>query len=153
MRNKDWFTLNRPNDFSMISLEAGWLWMMWTLRLQYVAQWQRVRLPVPETREVGLIPESGRSPWNRKWQPTPIFLLRKFHGQRSLEGFSPWGRKELNTTEHTCARVHTHTCAHTQHVFQNMVLDHLIQNHLGCLLKEFRFQAPDWEFFLFVLFS
>ena len=30
-------------------------------------------------------------PWSRKWQPTPVFLLGKFHGQRSLVGSSPWG--------------------------------------------------------------
>ena len=40
-------------------------------------------------------------PWRRKWQPTPVFLPGKFHGQRSLAGYSPWSRKELNTTEHT----------------------------------------------------
>ena len=30
--------------------------------------------------------------WRRKWQPTPVFLPGKFHGQRSLVGCSPWGR-------------------------------------------------------------
>ena len=35
----------------------------------------------------------------RKWQPTPEFLSGKFQGQRSLAGYSPWGRKELDTTE------------------------------------------------------
>ena len=38
-------------------------------------------------------------PWRRKRQPTPVFLLGKSHGQRSLAGYSPWGYKELNTTE------------------------------------------------------
>ena len=32
-------------------------------------------------------------------QPTPVFLPRKFHGQRSLVGYSPWGCKESDTTE------------------------------------------------------
>ena len=32
-------------------------------------------------------------PWKRKWQPTPVFLPGKFYGQRSLVGYSPWGRK------------------------------------------------------------
>ena len=41
-------------------------------------------------------------PCNRKWQPTPVFLPGKFHGQRSLAGYSPWGHKELDMTEHTC---------------------------------------------------
>ena len=31
--------------------------------------------------------------WRRKWQPTPVFLPEKSHGQRSLEGYSPWGHK------------------------------------------------------------
>ena len=38
-------------------------------------------------------------PWGRKWQPTSVLLPRKFHGLRSLVGYSPWGRKELDTTE------------------------------------------------------
>ena len=37
--------------------------------------------------------------WRRKWQPTPVFLPWKFHGLRSLVGYSPWGRKESDTTE------------------------------------------------------
>ena len=31
--------------------------------------------------------------------PTPVFLPGEFHGQRSLVGSSPWGRKELDRTE------------------------------------------------------
>ena len=38
-------------------------------------------------------------PWRRKWQPTPVLLPRKSHGQRSLVGYSPWGSKELDMTE------------------------------------------------------
>ena len=34
-----------------------------------------------------------------KGQPTPVLLPGKFHGQRSLVGYSPWGRKESDTTE------------------------------------------------------
>ena len=37
--------------------------------------------------------------WKRKWQPTPVFLLGKSHGRRNLVGYSPWGRKESDTTE------------------------------------------------------
>ena len=39
-----------------------------------------------------------KSPWRREWQPTPVlvFLLGKFHGQRSLVGCSPWSCKELD---------------------------------------------------------
>ena len=45
-------------------------------------------------------------PWRRKWQPTPVFLPRKSHGQRSLVGYSPWCRKEWDMTEWT---EHAHT--------------------------------------------
>ena len=38
-------------------------------------------------------------PWRRKWQPTPIFLPGKSHGQRSLAGCSPWGCKELDMND------------------------------------------------------
>ena len=44
-------------------------------------------------------PRVGKIPWRREWQPTPVFLHGKFHGQRSLAGYSPWGRKESDTTE------------------------------------------------------
>ena len=37
--------------------------------------------------------------WRRKWQPIPVFLLGKSHGQRSLMGYSPWNYKESDTTE------------------------------------------------------
>ena len=40
-------------------------------------------------------------PWRRKWQPTPVFLPRKFHGQRSLTGYGPCGHKESDTPGHT----------------------------------------------------
>ena len=33
----------------------------------------------------------GKIPWRRKWQPTPVLLPGKFHGPRSLAGYSPWG--------------------------------------------------------------
>ena len=36
----------------------------------------------------------------RKWQPTPVFLPGKFHGQMSLTDYSLWDCKDLNTTEH-----------------------------------------------------
>ena len=39
-------------------------------------------------------PWVGNIPWRRKWQPNPVFLPGKFHGQRSLVSYSPWGHKE-----------------------------------------------------------
>ena len=45
--------------------------------------------------DVGSIPGSGL----RKWQPAPVFLPGKFHGQRSLVGYIPWGCEESDTTK------------------------------------------------------
>ena len=41
----------------------------------------------------------GSVSWRRKWQPTPVFLPGKFLRWRRLMGYSPGGRKELDTTE------------------------------------------------------
>ena len=42
-----------------------------------------------DRRDSGSIPGSGRSPWKRKWQLTPVLLPRESHGQRSLVAYSP----------------------------------------------------------------
>ena len=41
---------------------------------------------------------AGKISWRRKWQPTPVYLPDKSHGQRSLAG--PWGLKASDTVEH-----------------------------------------------------
>ena len=41
-----------------------------------------------DARDAGLIPGLGRFPWRRKWQPIPVFLPGKFHGWKSLVGYS-----------------------------------------------------------------
>ena len=41
----------------------------------------------------------GKIPWRREWLPMPVFLPGKFHGQRSLAGYSPWNCKTLDVTE------------------------------------------------------
>ena len=40
-------------------------------------------------------------PWRNAKQPTPAFLPGESHGQRTLESYSPWDRKELDTNEAT----------------------------------------------------
>ena len=39
----------------------------------------------------------GNISWSKKWQPAPVFLPGKFHGQRSLAGYNPWSHKESDT--------------------------------------------------------
>ena len=65
-----------------------------------------VKNPPADAGDLGSIPGFGRSPGGGKWQPTLLYLPEKSHGQRSLEGYSPKGCKEANTTE----RLSTHTC-------------------------------------------
>ena len=45
-------------------------------------------------------------PWSWKWQLALIFLPGIFYGQRSLMGYSLWGRKELDTTEWLSTHAH-----------------------------------------------
>ena len=52
-------------------------------------------------KRCGFNPSVGKIPWGRKWQATLVFLPGKSHGQRSLVGYSPWGCKESDRTEHT----------------------------------------------------
>ena len=52
-------------------------------------------------RRPGFGPWVGNIPLSRKWQPTPVFLSGKSHGQRSLESYSPWVLTEMDMTEAT----------------------------------------------------
>ena len=54
---------------------------------------------LPEMQETRVQSLGWNIPWKRELQPTPVFLPGKFHGQRSLAGYSPWGGKEGHTTE------------------------------------------------------
>ena len=51
-------------------------------------------------------PWVGKIPWRRKWQPTPVSLSGKSHGQRRLVGYSPWGCRELGMTEQRSTHCH-----------------------------------------------
>ena len=72
-------------------------------------------------RRYGFNPLLRKILWRRKWKPTPAFLPGASRGQRSITwteapgtGFSPWGCKELDMTEHT------HTCTHTHKIFSGL---------------------------------
>ena len=67
----------------------------------------------------------GKIPWRRKWQATPVFLPGESHRQRSLAGYSPQGRKELDTTEWL-----THTeLAYQYYSFKKYSLLHHLKNN------------------------
>ena len=61
-------------------------------RISLVAQRQRIYL---QCRRHRFNPWVGQIPWRRKWQPIPMFLPGKSHGQRSLVGYSPWDLKRV----------------------------------------------------------
>ena len=52
-----------------------------------------------QSRRPRFDPWVGKICWRRKWPPTPVFWPGEFHGERSLAGYSPWGRKEQDTAE------------------------------------------------------
>ena len=93
-------------------------------------------------------------PWRRKWQPTPVFLPGKFHGQRSLAGCRPWGRKESDTAEwlstHTDIRLAGEDgglkCSHGEGKCLALLL-HLLVSENACK------KCPDFYFFLKSIFS
>ena len=60
---------------------------------------QTVKASAYNAGDPGSILWVGKIPWRRKWQPSPILVPGKSQGPRSLVGYSPWGRKESDTTE------------------------------------------------------
>ena len=89
------------------------------MRAHIVAQLVKNRPAVQETRVRSL---GWEDPWKRKWQPTPVSLLGKFLGRRSLVCYSPWSCKEWDTTKrlyfHFFTFFHfTHTCPSGNHLF------------------------------------
>ena len=80
----------------------------WVSGFLGLPKWRSGKEPSCQCRGF-LDPWSRKIFWRRKWQSTPVFLPGKSNGQRSLAGYSPWGHKELDTTEHTRAYTHTHT--------------------------------------------
>ena len=67
----------------------------------YIPRWPRGEesANAGDARDTGLIPGLERSPG--VGNSNPVFLPGKFHGQRSLTGYCPWGHKESDTAEHT----------------------------------------------------
>ena len=64
-----------------------------------VPRWLSGKESACQCRRHEFNPWVGKMPWSRKWQPTPVFLPGKSHGQRSLVDYSPRGRGESDTTK------------------------------------------------------
>ena len=87
----------------------------------------------------GFSPWVRKIPWNRRWKPTPVFLPKKSHGQRSLAGYSPQECEELDMAEHT----HTYTeyCFLTHGPFSDFT-KHPINIFYSKSKKKKKFSAP-----------
>ena len=71
-------------------------------------------LAIAGDMRLGFTPWVGKTLWRREWQPAPVFLSGKFHGQRSLAGYSPRSHKESDMTEATL-----HACINITHIFMH----------------------------------
>ena len=82
----------------------------------------------------GFYPLAGKIPWKRKWHPTPVFLPGKFHDQRSLVGYSPWGCKDSGTTEHLSTHQPTWPNWHLKNITKHTLqvnMEHLLRSYSG----------------------
>ena len=75
-------------------------------------------------------------PWSRKWQPTPVFLPGKFHGLKSLEGYNPWVRKELDMIEPLSTHIHL------SDTMLSIYLDMGVLDTVSIVIVELEFQLP-----------
>ena len=92
----DW--INVPFNYGHIPVET--LERRFTFIVSgFLVQASLVVETVKNLQETGFESWFGKIPWRRAWQPTPVFLPRESHGQRSLAGCSPWGRKESGMSE------------------------------------------------------
>ena len=112
MNVQGWFPLGltgliscSPEDTeSLLQNHSSKALVFWHLAFCMLPTWLSGKESACQYRNHRYDPWIAKIPWRRKWQPTPVFLPGKFHGQRSLVGYSPWGNKESDMTEHS-----THT--------------------------------------------
>ena len=122
---------------------------------------QKVKKPSLNVGRSGFNPWVQTIPCRRKWQPTPVFLLGEFHGQRSLAGYSPWGSQTWLSNQHS----HIHitylriwTVYLVFHQLSRTAYCHSIQTYNGektlqmCLNYKWRYSTLSfqWKLILFL---
>ena len=103
-RQKKWQRMRRLDGITdALDMNLGNFGRWWGTgksdMLQFMGSW-RVGHYL-KTKQTARNLQCYSSLWRRQWQPTPVFLPGEICGQRSLAGYSPWGCKESDTTEHT----------------------------------------------------
>ena len=71
--------------------------------------WLSGKKSASQSKRCRFDPWVEKMPWKRKWQPTPVSLPGKSHGQRSLVGYSSWGHKRVRhdlATKQQCVPVY-----------------------------------------------
>ena len=98
IKAKSFLIVRKPNKtiFFLKSLFTLWQIYMADIGLPW---WLRGYSVCLQCGRPGFDSWVGKIPWRSKWQATPLFLPRESHGQRSLMGYSPQGRKESDMTE------------------------------------------------------
>ena len=87
-------------------------------------------------------------PWRRKWQPTPVFLPGKSHGQRNPVGYSPQGRKESDMTEQLhFMRVAESLCCSPETITALLISYTPIQNKKKKVKKNFRYGKTEHKIY------
>ena len=91
-----------PRNWTRVSCLAGGFFTNWATREARSIHNLCRGFPggrMQEVQEMWVQSLGQKIPWGKKWQPTSVFLPEKFHGQRILVAYIPWGHKELDTTE------------------------------------------------------
>ena len=110
--------LSHKGNFDDMDERRTWMYMEERCKNRYCLRsfglpwWLSGKESTCQCRRHKFDPWVGKVPWRRKWQPTPVFLPGKSHGRRSLVGYSPWGRKESDTTK----QLHFHS-VYSCHLF------------------------------------
>ena len=89
-----------PRNWTWVSCLACGFFTVWATReAWWASQLAQVVKNLPtNAADARFDPWVRKMPWNRKWQPAQIFLPGKFHGQRSLAGYSPWSWRKSDIT-------------------------------------------------------
>ena len=106
---QDWNLWKLGDDlfqfYNLVVNPRDYTWQCWILQLFWEARyrdglsrWHSGKGSTFQFRRCKFNPWDRKIFWRRKWQPTPVLLPGESHGQKSLAGYSPWGRKESDTT-------------------------------------------------------
>ena len=85
-------TIDQKNIFENLVNSLSHSYISWEYGLPW---WLSGKEPTCQCRRCRFPPWVGKTPWRRKWQPTPIFLPGEVRVWRSLEGCSPWGHQRV----------------------------------------------------------